>query len=133
VLLDLVHSYVVGHVKVPLISNCLFYISFIDAYSRMTWVYFLISKYEVFCLFKEFKDLLENQTSRKIKVLRIDNGSEFCFVVFDRFYKENDISRCKTTPYTPQHNGVVECMNMILMERDRRMLHRVSLEQKLWI
>jgi hypothetical protein len=28
--------------------------------------------------FKEFKSLVENQTDKKIKVLRTDNGGEFC-------------------------------------------------------
>jgi hypothetical protein len=76
-LLDLIHSDVFGLVKVPLISKALYYVSFIDDYSRRTWVYFLRTKYEVFSWFKEFKSLLENQTGRKIKVLRTDNGGEF--------------------------------------------------------
>jgi hypothetical protein len=28
--------------------------------------------------FKEFKALVENQTEKRIKVLRTDNGGEFC-------------------------------------------------------
>jgi hypothetical protein len=54
-----------------------YYVSFIDEFSRNTWIYFLRNKYEVFDRFKEFKDLVENQTEKIIKVLRIDNGGEF--------------------------------------------------------
>ena len=32
---------------------------------------------EVFSKFKEFKALIENQTERDIKTLRLDNGGEF--------------------------------------------------------
>jgi hypothetical protein len=33
---------------------------------------------KVFDKFKEFKDLVENQTEKIIKVSRTDNGGEFC-------------------------------------------------------
>jgi hypothetical protein len=35
-------------------------------------------KSEVFDRFKEFKALVENRVEKKIKVLRKDNGGEFC-------------------------------------------------------
>jgi hypothetical protein len=66
-------------------------VSFIDDYSRRTWVYFLITKSNMFSQFKEFKALMENQTSRKIKVLRTDNGGEFFFANLEICCKENDI------------------------------------------
>lgn len=47
-LLDLIHNNVFHPIKVPSISRALYYVSFIDGYSRRTWVYFLIRKYEVF-------------------------------------------------------------------------------------
>jgi hypothetical protein len=57
--------------------NLVYYVSFIDDFSRNTWIYFLRKKSEVFENFKEFKALVENQIEKKIKVLRIDNGGEF--------------------------------------------------------
>jgi hypothetical protein len=99
--LDLIHCYVFGPVKVPSISKALYYVSFLDDYFGRTWVYFLRTKFQVFSQFKEFKVLLENQISRKIKVFRTSNEGEFCSTEFDKFYKENNIERHKTTPYTP--------------------------------
>ena len=40
--------------------------------------YILRNKSKVFDRFKEFKALVENETEKKIKVLRTDNGGEFC-------------------------------------------------------
>jgi transposase InsO family protein len=88
-----------------------YYVSFIDDFSRNTWIYFLKKKYEVFDKFKEFKALVENQTEKIIKVLRTDNGGEFCGNEFEEFCKKCGIARQKTTPYTPQQNGVAERMN----------------------
>jgi hypothetical protein len=51
-----------------------YYVSFIDDFSRNTWIYFLRKKIEVFDRFKEIEDLVENQTKKIIKVLRTNNG-----------------------------------------------------------
>jgi transposase InsO family protein len=118
-ILDLIHSYVFGPVPVPSLSKSVYYVSFIYDFSRNTWIYFLRKKFEVFDKFKEFKALVENHTEKKIKVLRTDNGGEF--------YKKYGIARNNTTPYTPQHNGFAERINMTLMEKERNILSGAEL------
>ena len=54
-----------------------YYVTFIDEYSRKTWIYFLKKKDEVFEKFKEFKALIENQSERRIKTLRTNDGGEY--------------------------------------------------------
>ena len=76
-ILELVHSDVFGPVSVPSLGKSVYYVSLIDEFSRNTWIYFLRKKSEVFDKFKEFKALVENQTEKKIKALRTDNGGEF--------------------------------------------------------
>jgi hypothetical protein len=129
-ILELIHSDVFGVVPVPSLAKSVYYVSFIDDFSRNTWIYFLRKKSKVFDKFKEFKSLVENQTGKKIKVLRTDNGGEFYGNEFLEFYKKCGISRKKTTPYTPQQDGVVERMNTKLMERARSMLNGVGLGQE---
>ena len=75
---------------------------------------------------------MEKSTSRSIKCLRIDNGGEFTSMEFENYCKEFGIDRNKTTAYTPHQNGVVECMNMTLLERARSMLSNANLQQELW-
>ena len=77
-ILGLVHNDVFGPVKVPSLGKSMYYVSFIEDFSRNKWIYFLKKKSEAFGRFKEFKVLVENQTEKKIKVLRTDNGGEFC-------------------------------------------------------
>jgi hypothetical protein len=123
---------VFGPVPVPSLGKYVYYVSFIDDFSRNTWIYFLRKKSEVFDKFKEFKALVENQTEKKIKVLRTDNGGEFCGNEFKEFCKKCGIARQKTTPYTPQQNGVAERMNRTLMEKARSMLSGAGLGQEFW-
>ncbi|KAK4395889.1 Retrovirus-related Pol polyprotein from transposon TNT 1-94 [Sesamum angolense] len=61
-----------------------YFILFIDDYSRMTWVYFMREKSEVFKVFKKFKNLVEKQSGRSIKVLRSDRGKEYNNSEFDK-------------------------------------------------
>jgi hypothetical protein len=79
----------------------MYYVSFIDDFSRYTWIYFLRKKYEVFDKFKELKALVENKTENNIKVLRTNNGGEFCGNELEELCKKCGIERKKTTPYTP--------------------------------
>ena len=59
------------------LSGHVYYVSFINDFSRNTWIYLLKIKDEVFNKFKEFKALIENHTEKKIKTFRKDNGGEF--------------------------------------------------------
>ena len=78
-----------------------YYASFIDDYSRKTWIYFLKKKDEVFERFKEFKALVENLYEKRIKILRLDNGGEFTSSEFNEYCKEVGIKRELTIPYNP--------------------------------
>ena len=92
-ILELMHSDVFGLVKVPSLGKSMYYVSFIDDFSRNTWIYFLKKKFEVFDRFKEFKALVETQTKKKIKVLRTNNGGEFCSKEFEELCKKCGITR----------------------------------------
>ena len=75
-ILDIVHSDVCGPMSTTSLSGYVYYVSFLDDYSRKTWIYFLKGKDEVF-EFKEFKARVESLSEKKIKTLRFDNGGEF--------------------------------------------------------
>ena len=78
--------------SVPSLGKSVYYVSFIDDFSGNTWIYFLRKKSQVFDKFKEFKALVENQTEKKIKVLRIDNGGDFFKKEFEEFCKNYGIA-----------------------------------------
>jgi len=55
-------------------------------------MYFLKQKSEVIEKFKEYMHLVENQTGRKVKTLRTDNGKEYVNDEFSIFLKEKGIN-----------------------------------------
>ena len=76
-ILGIIHSDVCGPMSPNSLSGYAYYVSFIDDFSRKTWVYFMKNKDEVFSKFNEFKALIKNHTKKKIKNFRSDNGGEF--------------------------------------------------------
>ncbi|GJR05414.1 retrovirus-related pol polyprotein from transposon TNT 1-94 [Tanacetum coccineum] len=106
--LELVHADICGPMKTDSYAGSKYFLFFIDDYSRMCWFYFLTYKSEAFGFFKKFKALAENQSYRKLKVLRTDRGGEFLSKEFSGFSNEHGIKRELTAPYTPEQNGIAE-------------------------
>ena len=75
--LELIHSDVCGPIPSISLSGYEYYVTFIDDYSRKTWIHFLKNKSKVFGKFKEFEALIENQSKKRIKTLRSNNGGEY--------------------------------------------------------
>src|SRR4051812_6217014 len=107
-------------------------LTIIDDYSRKVWPYFLKHKYEAFSPFKEWKIMIEIQTEKKVKILRTDNGMEFCSKQFKNYCKSEGIVRHYTIPYTPQQNGVAEHMNRTIISRARCMFSNAGLHRRFW-
>jgi hypothetical protein len=75
--LHLVHSDLRGLLSSPSFFGCKYFLTFIDEFSRHTWVYFLKRKSEVFDKFLAYKALVEKQSGHQIQKLRIDNGGKY--------------------------------------------------------
>jgi hypothetical protein len=59
-ILDLIHSDVCGSMSSASLIGCLYYVIFIDDFSRKSWIFFMKTKGHVFSRFQEFKALVEN-------------------------------------------------------------------------
>ncbi|KAA0043826.1 putative gag-pol polyprotein [Cucumis melo var. makuwa] len=131
-ILDYVHSDLWGPTKEVSMGGSRYFISIIDDFSRKVWIYPLKQKDEAFGKFLEWKKQVENQTGRKVKYLRTDNGLEFVNNKFNQFCKSEGITRHFTVTYTPQQNGLAERFNRTIMERTRCLLTNASLPLKFW-
>ena len=100
--MEIIHSDVCGMMSSNSLTRYVYYVSFIDDFSRKTWIYFFKIKDEVFSKFKEFKALIENHTEKKIKTFRSDNGREFTSNEFKELCRESGIKRELTTAYNPK-------------------------------
>lgn len=131
-LLEIVHSDVCGPMSVNSIGGARFFVSFIDDFSRKTYVDVIKRKSDVFDCFVKFKVLVENQLETKIKTLRSDGGLEYCNNRFRELCEKNGIIHQTTAPYTPQQNGLAERMNRTIIEKVRCMLSDANLSKGYW-
>jgi hypothetical protein len=74
--LDLVFSDVWGPAS-SCVGRFKYYVSFIDNFSKFTWIYLLKNKSDVFQKFKDFQQLVERLFSRKILAIQTDWGGEY--------------------------------------------------------
>nr|KAJ0216916.1 hypothetical protein LSAT_V11C300135110 [Lactuca sativa] len=89
-------------------------------------------KVKSFDAFKRYKAEVENQLERHIKILRSDRDGEYFNQEFDTFCEENGIKKERTSPYTPQHNGLAKRKNRTLCEMVNCMLNQSSQPNNLW-
>lgn len=106
--------------------------TFIDNFSRKVWVYVLKHKNEALEKFKEWTAPMENQTNKKTKRLRANNGLEYCSCEFEKFCKVRGIARHRTITYTPRKNRLTERTNKTLIKRVRCMLINANLSKSFW-
>lgn len=76
--------------------------------------------------------LIERQSERKIKIIRTDNGGEYCSKSLAEFCRVNGIQHQVTNVYTPQQNGIAIRMNRTVVERAKCMLFDAELEKCYW-
>eukprot|EP00253_Pinus_taeda_P020910 PITA_20910 len=118
--------------QIPSFSENRYVLTFIDDYTRKTWVYMLKQKSEVFEKFRHIKTLVEKQCGHYIKVLRTDRGGEYISQDFLHFCRENGIQKQFTARYTPQQNGVAERKNRTILDMVRSMLKAKHLPHEYW-
>ena len=76
-LLNLIHTDACGSMSVHARGGFVYFITFIDNYSRYGYLYLMRYKSEAFERFKEFRNKVEKQLGRSTKALRSYQGGEY--------------------------------------------------------
>ena len=95
-------------------------------------LYLLKSKNQAIEKFVLYKNEVENQLNKKIKVLRSDRGGEYESSFVDVCAQHGIIHETTIPPYSPQSNGVVELKNRTLLETMNAKLISSGLPQNMW-
>jgi transposase InsO family protein len=130
--LELIHTDICGPMSTNSYGGKIYFITFIDDFSRMCWVYFLGQKSEVFSVFRKFQKIVERQSDCLIKKLRSDKGGEYNSKEFEKFCEDVDLERQLTVGYTPEQNDIAERKNRIIVEMTRMMMNEKGLPLTFW-
>ena len=130
--LQIVHSDVCGPMPVQIFTGKLYFVTFIDDYTRCVKVYFIRKKSEVLAKLKEFEVAATNEAGCSIGTLRTDNGGEYTSHEFEAYLKRKGIKHETSVSHSPQQNGVAERMNRTLLESARAMVYHAGLSKAFW-
>ncbi|WJX59082.1 poly(A)-specific ribonuclease [Trifolium repens] len=122
----MIHSDVWGMSPIVSHARYKYFVTFIDDYSRFTWIYFLCAKSEVFSMFKKFLTYVETQFHANIQIFRSDSGGEYMSNEFQEFLQQKGILSQRSCPNTPQQNGMAERKNRHLLDVTRTLLLQAS-------
>jgi hypothetical protein len=100
--LVLVQIYLCGPMQTYSLTGDVYFMNFINDFSKKTWVYLLKKKSEAFDIFKRFKVMVEKESGKYIEVLRSNRGGKYMLTNFMEFCHFHGIKRQFTTRYTPQ-------------------------------
>ena len=74
---SLIHSDVWGPTPCSNNSGFRWFVTFIDDCTRMTLLYMMTHKHEVFNIFRSFHAMIKTQFSDRLQILRSDNREEY--------------------------------------------------------
>ncbi|WOH06718.1 hypothetical protein DCAR_0626146 [Daucus carota subsp. sativus] len=129
---SLLHLDIWGPYKEPTYNSCRYFLTIVDDFTRMTWVFLLQYKSEVGKIFKTFVAHVENKYKANIQVLRTDNGQEFCGKELQDFFSLKGFEHQKSCVYTPQQNGVVERKHRHLLDTSRALFFQSKIPLEFW-
>lgn len=107
-----------------------FYITFIDAFSKYTWIYLLKHKSDCLATFKLYQSYVTTRFSAKIKLVQSDFRGEFR--PFTRFVNDQGIPYRLTCPDKSHKNGTVERKHVHIVNMGLTFLAHASISINYW-
>ncbi|CAM8896855.1 unnamed protein product [Rhodiola kirilowii] len=130
---ELVHSDVWGPCPVPSVPGFRYFVTFVDDFSRMTWIYFMKNRSELLQHFSSFCAEIRTQFGVPVKIFRSDNAKEYLSAPFHEFMQKHGIIHQTSCVDTPSQNGVAERKNRHLLETARALLFEMQVPKKFWV
>ncbi|KAL0412092.1 UNVERIFIED_CONTAM: Retrovirus-related Pol polyprotein from transposon RE2 [Sesamum latifolium] len=129
---ELIHVDVWGPYRTSSITNCHYFLTIVDDFSRAVWTFLLQNKTQVSSKLSSFFTSIQTQFHTHVKTIRSDNGSEFVNEQCHALFQSLGIHHQRSCPHTPQQNGIVERKHKHLLNIARSLLHQASLPRKFW-
>ena len=105
----------------------------VDEYTRKRFIRFLNSKAEAGDSIKRMvREMIYDYPNNRIKVIRTDGGKEYFGSHVKEYCGRMLIRHEVTPPYTPEHNGVAERHNGLIVDKARSLLKGANLPLNFW-
>lgn len=108
-------------------AGCRYFLTIVDDFTRMTWVFLLKFKSDVSKVVPQFVTYIENHFHASVKTIKTDNAQVLCEGQLKLFYLDKGIFHQKSCPHTPQQNGVVERKHRHILDTARALFFQSKL------
>jgi hypothetical protein len=129
---ELVHSDVWGPARTTGLCGARYFVTFIDDHSRLTWVYVLKDRSQLFATFQSFYAEISNQFNAKLLAFRTDNAREYTESSFQEFLTSRGILHQTSCVRTPQQNGIAERKNGSILAIARALMLQMHVPKPFW-
>jgi hypothetical protein len=120
---DIIYSDVWGPASKLSLQGNEYYIVFVDAATRFTFVHFMRHKNEAVDRYITLANFIRTQKGKEIKRIHFDNGKELINKRLHEYCDKTGTEITTTAPYSSQQNGPAERAHRTLAERARSMIH----------
>jgi transposase InsO family protein len=128
--LELIYTDVWGPSPICSSAGFKYYVSFLDDFSRYTWIFPIACKSDVSAIFNQFKLYVERYFSCLIKTVQSDWGGEYRSL--SKILQQHGITHRLSCPHTHQQNGAVERKHRHIVETGLALLSFASIPRHFW-
>jgi histone deacetylase 1/2 len=111
-------------------GNHAYYVSFIDDYSKLTWIYLLKKCSKFYQVFLNFQQLVEQKFGRKIITMQTDWAGEY--EKLHGLFQKIGITHHVSCPHAHLQSGSAECKHHHIVEVGLALLAHPSMPLKFW-
>lgn len=127
---QLIHSDIWGPAYIPSSQGYKYYLSFVDDYTRYTWLYPLTLKSETTRSVKHFIAMVKSQFKIEVEKFQSDWGGEFRPLV--DYFKDLGIHFQHPCPHIHAQNGKIERKHQHIVETGLTLLAQAHMPLKFW-
>ena len=98
---ELVHTDVWGPSRTESTLGLRYFVTFINDYSRCTWLFLIKNRAKLFSIFQKFHAEVRTQFNTSIRILRSDNAKEYLSEPFSSFMSSHGIFHQSSCAYIP--------------------------------
>lgn len=127
-----VHSDIVGKIDASFPAGSRYICTFLDDFSRFTFVTFLRRKSDVKEALKGFVSFLESSQRTEVRSIGLHSDGALEYKALPNNLGGIKVNKFFSAPYTPEHNGIAERINRTIMDAARSLLIQADLPVCLW-
>ena len=121
-----------GPSTIPNVSRARWFVSLIDDYTLVTWIFLLKQKFDVGIVIPNFHSMVQNQFRVQIKSFRTDNARDYFNQILSPYFQSQGILHDSSCVNTPQHNGVAKRKIGHLLNTTRALLFQGNAPKSCW-